>query len=155
MADAFSIKFDESGLYAGLDAIAAAAKALVRPVAQAGVQVLYDEVRLQVPVSKKGHWFHGSSFKTTGQKYWLEAGALKSAIYQAYSKDNSDETHATYHVAWNHAKAPHGFMVEFGTSRAPAKPFLRPSFDAAGARAVEVARARYVDGMRPVIASVS
>jgi len=122
-----------------------------RPVAQAGAQVFYEEVKARAPVSEKGHWFHGTSFKKTGQKYWFERGTLRDAIYQAFSEDNSGDGVATYHIAWNHQKAPYGFMVEFGTSRAPSNAFLRPGFYAAQSRALEAARLEAERRIGPMI----
>ena len=102
----------------------------LRPAAQAGAQVFYEHVRMNATMlmSSKGHWFHGTSFRKTGQKYWFEPGTLRDSIYQVYSKDNSTKEKATYHIAWNHQKCPYGFMVEFGTRRAPAQPFLNPAW---------------------------
>lgn len=69
----------------------------VRPAAQAGAQVLYEEVRCNV---------FGIGRKT---------GNLADSIYQVYSKDRSIEGEkAIYHVSWNARKAPHGHLVEFG-----------------------------------------
>ena len=136
-------EFDFSSLAADLDAITEAAREAVRPAAQAGAQVYYDEVRARVPVSKRGHYFYGSSYKKSGQKYYFSPGSLKAAIYQVYSKDNSDENKATYHISWNHQKAPYGFMVqlEFGSRRGAAQPFIRPAYDAVRNAAVEAADA--------------
>lgn len=106
-----------SGFDAALDAIKAKAEQAIRPAAQAGAQVYYDAVKATAPKSEEGHWFHGTSFKSKGQKYWFESGSLKNAIYQVYSKGNSDKTKAEYHVAWNHRKVPYGFMVAYGTRR--------------------------------------
>jgi HK97 gp10 family phage protein len=128
----FSVVCDTSGLDALIDDMADKADAAARPAAQAGAQVFYDDVRRRVPVSRKGHWFHGTSFKLNGTKYWFDAGSLRDAVYQVFSKDNSGQGFATYHVAWNHQKVPYGFMVEFGTSKAPAHPFLRPAIAKAG-----------------------
>lgn len=97
----------------------------LRPAAQEGAQVLYDEVRTKVPVSAEAHWFHGKSFKKNGKKYLFQPGTLRSAIYQVHSKDNSGQMFHTYHISWNHRKAPYGFMVEYGTANAPPKFFLR------------------------------
>lgn len=137
------IKFDSSNCDAALDRIVERARKAVRPAAQAATQVVYEEVLLQTPMSPKGHWFHGTSFRTTGQKYWFEAGSLKRAMYQAYSKDNSDVDRATYHVSWNAKKAPYAYMVENGTSRAPAHPILRPAFEASRDRAMDAGRAKF------------
>lgn len=138
-----TVEFDTTELDAQLDAFTAAAQEACRPAAQAGAEVYYDEVLQRVPISKKGHWFHGTSFKLNGTKYWYNSGALIRSIYQVYSKDSSSPEHAEYHIAWNHKKAPYGFMVERGTSKMPAHPFLRPAFDAKQQAAVQAAEAVY------------
>jgi hypothetical protein len=151
MADAISIKFDPSGLNAALDLIAAEAKETTRPAAHAGAVVLYEEVKLNV--------------SQLGKK----TGNLEQSIYHVFSKEDSDETRATYHVSWNYKKAPHGHLVEYGymqtrkvyvgsdgnwytsKERLPtprhvgAKPFLRPAFDAKQVEALLAARRRWVE----------
>ena len=87
---------DTTGLNQWLDELAAEADAAVRPAAQAGAQVLYDEVKRNVARLKR------------------KTGNLERAIYQAFSPDNSVEGRVTYHVSWNRRKAPHGHLVEFG-----------------------------------------
>lgn len=69
--------------------------------------VIYDEVRLN---AERG-----------------ESGLLASAVYRVYSPEKSTGTLKLYRISWNKKKAPHGHLVEFGTSRAPAYPFLRPA----------------------------
>lgn len=69
----------------------------IRPAAQAGAQVLYDEVLKNV----------AGLGKVTGN--------LAGSIYQVYSKDRSIlGQKAVYHVSWNARKAPHGHLVENG-----------------------------------------
>jgi HK97 gp10 family phage protein len=141
---AFSIKFDADAALAKLDAIGEAA-AEVRPAAQAGAQVLYEEVLARVPV---------------------RSGLLKSSIYQVFSKDNSSEARATYHISWNARKAPHGHLVEkgrrdplsmaeFGTSRKAARPFLRPAYDAKIQAALKTARDAWIESTRRALAGVA
>ena len=79
-----------------MDELAARAEAAARPAAQAGAQVLYDRVKLNVA---------GLGRKT---------GNLDSAIYQAFRADNSGNGKAAYHISWNASKAPHGHLVEWG-----------------------------------------
>lgn len=67
-----------------------------RPIAQAGAQVLYEEVKANVSAIGK------------------HSGKLSNAIYQVFSVDNSLDGVSTYHVSWNARKAPHGHLVEFG-----------------------------------------
>lgn len=148
---AFRIDFDTSKLNAGLDRITKAAEEAVKPAAHAGAEVLYFEARLRCPVSAEAHYFYGKNSKKTGVRYYFEPGNLRNAIYRVYSKDNSGKSRATYHISWNHTKAPYGFMVERGTSRAPAHPFIRPSYDAQRQFALEVARAELVDRMKAAV----
>lgn len=144
---AFSVTVNTADLEAAMGRLSGAAEQAARPAAQAGAQVFYDEVKRRVPKGNKGHWFHGTSFKLTGQKYWFDAGTLSAAIYQVYSRDNSGPGLAEYHIAWNHKKAPYGFMVEFGTSKAPAHPFLRPA-RAKAPQVREAMRARFLAEMK-------
>jgi HK97 gp10 family phage protein len=103
------VQCDTEGLARKLDEFAAR---IHGEVAFSGVaamaRVLHAEARAQVPVM-------------TGQ--------LSAAIYRKYSPELSTETTKVYRISWNRSKAPHGHLVEFGTSRAPAHPFIRPAFD--------------------------
>jgi len=149
VAESMRIKLDTRSLDAQLDNITEKAEEFVRPAAQAGAAVLYGEVRLRVPVGDKPHVFYG-----THQKYRFPAGTLRDSIYQVFSRDNSWDGHATYHVAWNHQRAPYGFMVEYGTSRAPAHPFLRPAYDAAKDLSLIVANDTFAALMEGAISGV-
>lgn len=91
-----SFTLDTSGFESFLEDLGAAAEEAVRPAAQAGAQVLYDKV-LQNAL--------GIGYVT---------GNLAQSIYQVYSQVNSGPLTAAYHVSWNHTKAPHGGLVEFG-----------------------------------------
>jgi len=112
-------------------------KYVLRGGAQAMAQLFYDEARANAPVGNKGHWFYG-----THQKYFFPAGTLKAAIYQVFSKDRSTGYRFAYQVSWNHQKAPYGFMVEYGTSRAPASPFMRPAYAAMRGQVIAEAQQR-------------
>jgi HK97 gp10 family phage protein len=145
MSGSFSIKFDPAALNAGLDELARGSAEQVRPAAQAGAQVLYEEVKIRAPVKAK---------PTVRKGKVLPPGALKASIYQVFSRSNSDATHATYHISWNAKKAPHGHLVEVGTSRAPAHPFLRPAYDAKVREALAAANQAWIDGTRKVLAGM-
>ncbi|WP_349743924.1 HK97 gp10 family phage protein [Roseateles cavernae] len=93
---AFSMRVNLADLTGQLDADATAIEATARPVAQAAAQLFYDEVKRNVARLKR------------------HTGNLDRSIYQAYSKDQSGEGFATYHVSWNAKKAPHGHLVEYG-----------------------------------------
>lgn len=145
-AGTVSVSFDFSDLAAHLDDIAAVAEKSVREAAQAGAEHLYYEVRLRAPVSEKEHYFAG-----TNKRYLFQPGTLRNSIYQVFSKDNSGKGHAEYHIAWNHKECPYGFMVEFGTSRAPAHPFLRPAYDSAKGEATQIVRGVLEGRVREVL----
>lgn len=119
-----------------------------RPSAQAGAQVIYDLAKAKVPVSSKGHWFHGTSFKFNGKKYFFEAGSLRKSLYQVYSLDKSTDSKATYHISWNRTKAPYAWMVEFGTSRASAHPFMGPAIHEGRAAAVKAIKERFIEEVK-------
>lgn len=112
-----------------------------RAGAQAAAQVIYEGAKMRVPVSSRPHMFHGSH----GVYGPYSPGALRDAIYQVYSKDNSGAHVATYHIAWNHQKVPYGFMVELGTSRSPARPFLLPAIIEGRAAAERAMRAKFAE----------
>lgn len=149
------VDWDQSGADAALDALMEASYRAVRPAAQAGAQTLYTEALLRCPVSAEEHVFYGRDSVKTGVTWTFQPGNLRNSIYQAFSKDNSIEApagdgyqKATYHISWNHQDAPYGFMVEFGTSRAAAHPFLRPAYDSAGRDAIEDAKVEFAKQLR-------
>lgn len=115
---------DFKSLEAKLDALGDQSQKAARLSARLGAKMYYEAVLATVPVShdlpNNGHWFHGTSFKSTGQKYWFESGSLKAAVYQVYAKDATPK-HPEYQIAWNHRKVPYGFMVTYGTKK-PTKP---------------------------------
>lgn len=99
-----------------IEGMAERAEGVARPAAQAGAQVIYDRVKLNV--SRLG--------RVTGN--------LNNSIYQVYS-DQSTDTVAIYHIGWNNKKAPHGVNVEYGhmvryeyykDSKGRIRPMVRP-----------------------------
>jgi hypothetical protein len=138
MAD--GIKADFSGWEAAAANLAGPLKvSLARSIAVGMGEVLRDEAKLLAP---------------------KESGKLADSIYLAFKDGRSNEHRVVYSVTWNHLKAPHGHLIEFGhwqpykviklpngdwfTDKArplaapkfvPAHPFLRPALDTAGARA--------------------
>ena len=80
-----------------LDDLGETVKEAIRPVAQAGAQVFYDRVKLNVAGMGK------------------VSGNLDRAIYQKYMDDHSvDGQRALYRISWNVVKAPHGRLLEHG-----------------------------------------
>lgn len=91
-----TIGIDTSDLEAWIEAVGDAAEKAVRPAAHDGARVIYEAVKANVARIPK------------------VSGNLASAIYYAYSQDNSGPGRATYHVSWNATKAPHGGLLEYG-----------------------------------------
>ena len=131
-----SIAFDFSKIAAKLDNITTAAEKATRPAAQSGAQVFYDEVKQRVPISAKPH--------KSGKKTY-NPGTLRKAIYQAFADKESGDGKASYRISWNKSHAFYGRFVEFGTSRMAAKPFLRPAYDAARAKALQAVQERMAE----------
>ncbi|RYF02370.1 MAG: hypothetical protein EOO32_00165 [Comamonadaceae bacterium] len=141
MSDGLSASMDTSKIFARLNRLEKKVQHAVIPAAQAGAQVFYDETRARVPVSDFAHYFYGQYSKRTGQRYYFEPGNLRNSIYQYRLRYTDDGGRATYAIAWNHRTAPYGYMVENGTSNAPAHPFLRPAYHAAKGRAQQATSA--------------
>lgn len=139
-----SIAFDFSKIAAKLDNITTAAEKATRPAAQSGAQVFYDEVKQRVPMSAKPH-------STKGKKQTFTPGTLRKAIYQAFADKESGNGKAMYRVSWNKTHAFYGRFVEFGTSKMAAKPFLRPAYDAARARALQAVQERMAAEVKKAI----
>jgi len=112
-----------------------------RPAAQAGAQIIYDRAKLLAPVSDAPHMFHGTH-KIYGP---YAPGNLRDSIYQVFSKDKSYKDVSTYHISWNKDDAPYGFMVELGTSRAPAHSFIGRAVVETRAQVREAIKARYIE----------
>lgn len=87
---------DTSGLAETLHQLEEDINEAIRPAAQAGAQLLYDNVKQNVSRIEK------------------KTGRLSNSIYQAYSAYQSSDTKAVYEVSWNPRKAPHGHLVEYG-----------------------------------------
>jgi HK97 gp10 family phage protein len=130
---ALKFSFDSSQIDTFLADARKALEASLRPVAQAGAEVFYRAVlqNANFPVSKKMHWFYGTSWRKYGIKYGpFYPGNLAKSVYQAWSQKHSGVSKQTYEVSWStkvtasHGYAPYGHMVEFGTSRTPARAFI-------------------------------
>jgi len=136
MAVRMNVTAFKEQLRAELDKLHAA----TRPAAQAGAQIIYDAARLNAPVSKKPHKFYGTH-KVYGP---YAPGNLRDSIYQVFSKDNSYKDVSTYHISWNADKAPYGAMVEFGTSKAPARSFIGKAVTETRAQVRQAIKERYL-----------
>ena len=91
------IDFDIAGVQQVMDDFEGSVAGAIRPAAQAGAQVLYNEVKANVAQIK------------------AKTGNLNNAIYQAYDERDSKQGElAKYQVSWNTKKAPHGGLLEGG-----------------------------------------
>lgn len=96
-------RFDTTEIFAGLDKLQAKKEPVARAMGSAMAGAVRDEAKVRVPV---GTDFGGS----------LNPGTLRDAIYQAYDARRNVLNNNTYRyvVSWNHNKAPHGHLIEFG-----------------------------------------
>lgn len=122
----------------------------LRSAVFAGAKVLANELNLRVPV---------------------DDGVLKDAIYTYHDDRKSVDGRQVYAVGVNKGKAPHWFNVEYGHVRVNAgfyqggkwiplkarldqpawvmpRPYLRPTWDAKGAEAVQAMQARMREKLR-------
>ena len=135
------VELHDGGIFDMLDKLPAEIHSkAIRPAAQAGAQVLYDEVRMRVPQSAEGvaHMFKNKS----GGRYLYYSGDLKKAIYQKHSPESSVNGAHVYHVSWRKTgpgAVPYGYMVEYGTAKWKGKPFLRPAYEAKKQAALDAA----------------
>ena len=103
----------------------------LRPATLTATRLIFNEIQIRAPQSERGHWFYG-----TNNKYWFEPGSLKKSIYIKYLPEVSEDGQARYYkLGWREKSSelgyvPYAHMVEYGTARAPAHPFVRPSYDA-------------------------
>jgi hypothetical protein len=96
-ANIFSMVFNVQQVESFVDMLAEDLAQAVRPAAQAGAQVLYDQVKINVSSINR------------------KTGSLAESIYQVYSNRISKPGEsAYYHISWNGSKAPHGHLVEYG-----------------------------------------
>lgn len=117
----FAMEMDLGGFDAFLGELEDGVEAAIRPMAQAGAQIIYERVKLNV--------------RALGR----ETGNLDRSIYQYYSDEKSEDgKRAEYHVSWNHKKALHGHLVEFGylqryryyqDNQGRVRPMVRPGMD--------------------------
>ena len=127
----------------------------LRSAVYAGAKVLAAELERRVPV---------------------DDGVLKDAIYSYHDDRKSVDGRQVYAVGVNKGKAPHWFNVEYGHFRVNAgyyvgakwiplkarladpawvmpKPYLRPTWDAKGAEAVQAMQARMREKLRELSAA--
>ena len=142
--NSFNIGVDTSGLDSLLDSLGSAASEVVRPAAHAGAFVLYTRAKLLAPVFAGGPKFIKRSKSGKSGGYWIKPGQLRDSIYRVYSKDNSGDGVATYHISWNHKKAPHGHWMENGNAKHEAKSFIRRAYVEQGDAAAEAAAASVI-----------
>lgn len=86
--------------------------------AAAMARVIYDEVKLNTSGARKGG---------PGDPPGRLTSTLHDAVYRAHSPERSSETKKTYAVSVNKSKARHWWLIEFGSSRHPAHPYIRPA----------------------------
>ena len=147
---------DLSGALAELDGVAERVGQALRPATLAGAMLVRREAEIRAPKSEAAHWFYSRRSKdgTPGRRYLFEPGSLKKAIYIRHIDENSlNGQREEYKIGWrknpsNKGYVPYAHMVEFGTVRTPAQPFLRPAFDATRKQAEQLIVERIKEAAR-------
>lgn len=129
---------DLDAAFAELDDISDKAGGAVKRAVFRGAWVIRLEAEARAPMSEKAHWFYSRRRKdgTPGQRYLFQPGSLKKSIYIKHLEEASVAgVRESYKIGWrenssNKGYVPYAHMVEFGTVRTPAFPFIRPAYDA-------------------------
>lgn len=100
----------------------------VKRIWMGGALVLRDEARDLAPSLKR-------------PKKGRVAGLLRAAIYAAYG----DPSKPNVLVGVNYKMAPHAHWLEFGNSRIPAQPYMRPALLATRAKVIAIIAGGYRD----------
>lgn len=137
---------DLDAAFEELDGIAEKAGAAVKRAVFRGAWVIRLEAEARAPMSEQAHWFYSRRRKdgSAGARYLFQPGSLKKAVYIKYIPENSmDGERAQYRIGWrenpsNKGYVPYAHMVEFGTVRMPAFPFIRPAYDVKRRQAEEI-----------------
>jgi HK97 gp10 family phage protein len=100
---------------------------------------LRDEARNNAPVAKEPikHYEKGETPRL------IMPGALKSAIFAAYGAQGKQDVL----VGVNYKIAPHAHWLEFGNSRIPPQPYMRPAITATRSTIVAI----IADGYRKLL----
>ncbi|SAK69468.1 HK97 family phage protein [Caballeronia pedi] len=127
---------------------AAVSESTLRQAAVAGARVIHNEIKRRAPVGERDGM-------RRGQPHW--PGFLRDHMLIAYDQEQSvSGKYASYLITWskdafygrfvelgkqNRVKLTQSTLaraireIEFGSSRTPAQPFIRPAFDATKAAA--------------------
>lgn len=100
---------------------------------------LRDAARDYAPIAKGPitHYEKGQPKRT------IMPGALRAAIFAAYGEDSKPNVL----VGVNYKIAPHAHWIEFGNSRIPAQPYMRPALSSMRSRCVSI----IADGYRTLL----
>lgn len=104
------------------------------------------------PVSDKPHYQYT---RKKGQRVQIQPGNLRKSIRRKRLKSRDEATGAQVGISWT-GRAFYGRFREFGTSKEPAKPFLRPAFDAKKDDALRIFKDRLtarIEKQRQIIAA--
>ena len=127
MSDAFSIRLT-GDLSESLRQYAEEVKQkALRPAAYAMANVFYTEMRMRAPV---------------------HSGLLRDSIYHWHDDKRSTADRQIYAIGPNKRIAKHWHLIEYGTVKMAAKPYVRPTFDSRAASAVDAGKRRLAEKLQ-------
>lgn len=119
--------------------------------AAAGAEVLYDEMKIRAPVyTGRVYTYKTWTNPRKGDPQQVEMvnakpGQLRDSIFRFHDYRRSTEDRQIYLVGPNKRKAPHWYLVEYGTSKWAGNPYVRPTWEAKKAAAIGAAKNRLVE----------
>lgn len=126
------ISFNVDDLKAQLNKLASDIQTTaIRSAAYAASKVIYEELKIRVPVGATGN--------------------LRDSLYQYHDTKLSVNGKHVYSIGPNKKKAPHWHLLEYGTVRMAAKPFIRPTYDAKITEAMQAASVRLHEKVKEII----
>lgn len=99
----------------------AVSESTLRQAAVAGARVIQQEVKLRAPIGPYPHVRSGKLYR---------AGTLQKNILVFHDEEASAGAGVQVYSMFIGKDAFYARMVEYGSSRAPAHPFIRPAFEA-------------------------
>lgn len=131
---------------------AASAKALFPALMSAGLPIQKEAKKLAPKATepyyryKKKRNSNNTDEESGSQKIQVQPGGLRKSIARKRLKESVLGNGANIAISWR-GSGFYGRFIEFGTSKYPAKPFLRPAFDAKKEEALTIFKQKLAENI--------